>query len=67
MEIGKAAQIVSFHVVAFLIVGLLAARLSERRSSGIELEEATKTLANLRVLHGANNRIDPFGSYHDRS
>lgn len=51
MEFRKAAQIVSFHVVAFLVVGLLASKLSERRSSGTELEEATKTLANLRVLH----------------
>lgn len=50
-EIGKAIQIVSFHVVAFLVVGLLASRLSERRSSGQELEQTAKTLASLRVLH----------------
>ncbi len=48
---GKAAQIVSFHVVALLVVGLLASRLSDRHSSGQELEETVKTLANLRVLH----------------
>lgn len=48
---SKAIQIVSFHIVALLVVGLLAARLSERYSSGKQLEEATKTLANLRVLH----------------
>lgn len=48
---GKAIQIVSFHVVAFLVVGLLASRLSDRRSSGEELEETVKTLASLRVLH----------------
>lgn len=48
---GKAVQIVSFHVVAFLVVGLLASRLSDRRSSGEELEETAKTLASLRVLH----------------
>lgn len=48
---AKAVQIVSFHVVAFLVVGLLASRLSDRRSSGEELEQAAKSLASLRVLH----------------
>jgi len=48
---GKAVQIVSFHVVAFLVVGLLASRLSDRRTSGEELAATAKTLANLRVLH----------------
>ncbi len=48
---SKAVQIVSFHVVALLVVGLLASRLSDRRSSGEELEETTKTLASLRALH----------------
>ncbi len=48
---GKAVQIVSFHIVAFLVVGLLASRLSDRRTSGEELAETAKTLANLRVLH----------------
>jgi two-component system, NtrC family, sensor histidine kinase PilS len=48
---AKIIQIVSFHVVAFLVVGLLSARLAERRNSGETLEEATKNLANLRLLH----------------
>ena len=48
---GKTVQIVSFHVVAFLVVGLLASRLSDRQSSGEELKETAKTLASLRVLH----------------
>ncbi len=48
---GKAVQIVSFHVVALLVVGLLASRLSDRHSSGQELEETAKTLASLRALH----------------
>lgn len=48
---AKAAQIVSFHVVAMLVVGLLASRLSDRRHSGEELKETAKTLASLRVLH----------------
>lgn len=51
-ETAKTIQIISFHDVAFLVVGLLAARLSDRRASGEQqLLEATKTLANLRVLH----------------
>src|SRR5258706_5707066 len=48
---GKIVQIVRFHVVTLLVVGLLASRLSDRRSSGEQLEETTKTLANLRALH----------------
>ncbi len=48
---AKVVQIVSFHIVAFLVVGLLASRLSDRRSSGEELKETAETLANLRVLH----------------
>jgi len=48
---GKIVQIVSFHMVAFLVVGLLASRLADRRSSGEELREATKSLENLRALH----------------
>ncbi len=48
---GKAVQIVSFHVVALLVVGLLASRLSDRRFSGEQLEETAKTLASLRALH----------------
>lgn len=48
---SKIVQIVSFQAVAFLVVGLFAARLSARRSSGEELEKATKNLAKLRALH----------------
>lgn len=50
-ETSKIVQIVGFHDVAFLVVGLLASRLSARRASGEQLKETTKTLANLRVLH----------------
>lgn len=49
--VSKAIQIVSLHVVAMLVVGLLASRLSDRRSSVEELEETSKSLANLRALH----------------
>lgn len=48
---GRIIQIVSFHVVAFLVVGLLASRLADRRFAGEELREATKSLASLRALH----------------
>ena len=47
----RIVQIVSFHTIAFLVVGLLASKLSERLSSGEQLREATKTLANLQALH----------------
>jgi len=53
-ELSKSIQIIAFHDVAFLVVGLLASRLSDRRASGEQLKETTKTLANLRVL---NERI----------
>ncbi|MEQ1642343.1 MAG: ATP-binding protein [Pyrinomonadaceae bacterium] len=48
---SKVVQIISFHIVALLVVGLLASRLSDRRMSGIELEETAKSLASLRALH----------------
>jgi two-component system sensor histidine kinase PilS (NtrC family) len=48
---AKAVQIISFHVVAMLVVGLLASRLSDRRHSGEELKETAQTLASLRLLH----------------
>ncbi len=48
---AKVIQILSFHAVAFFVVGLLASRLSDRQRSGEELREATKSLASLRALH----------------
>ena len=48
---GKVVQIVSFHSVAFLVVGMLSSRLAERQMSGEQLKEATKSLQNLRALH----------------
>lgn len=48
---SRILQLVSFQVVALLVVGLLAARLSDRRWSGEELKETAKSLANLRALH----------------
>lgn len=50
-ENAKSVQIVALHDVAFLVVGLLASRLSDRRASSEELKETAKTLADLRLLH----------------
>ncbi len=50
-EPSKIVQIIGFHSVAFLIVGLLASRLSQRNESSEQLRETAKTLANLRALH----------------
>ncbi|MCA1590795.1 MAG: PAS domain S-box protein [Acidobacteria bacterium] len=49
--LSKIIQILSFNIVAILVVGLLASKLSERRYSGAELAEATRHLASLRALH----------------
>ncbi|MBS1793865.1 MAG: PAS domain S-box protein [Acidobacteria bacterium] len=48
---GKIVQIIGFNTAAFLVVGLLAARLSERHASGEELKKTARTLASLRLLH----------------
>ncbi len=50
-DINRIGQILAFHVVAFLVVGLLASRLSKNNASGEQLKETAKTLADLRVLH----------------
>lgn len=47
----KIVQIIGFHDVAFLVVGLLAARLSQRHESNEKLLETAKSLADLKVLH----------------
>lgn len=48
----QAFQIIGFHDVAFLVVGLLAAQLAVRqRRSHDELEETAQSLVNLRRLH----------------
>lgn len=48
---SKSVQIIAFHIVAFLVVGMLASRLSERQASGEQLKETAKTLADLQLLH----------------
>jgi two-component system sensor histidine kinase PilS (NtrC family) len=49
---AKAVQAIGINDVAFLVVGLLAARLAERQArSDVQLIEATQSLATLRALH----------------
>jgi len=48
---SKAVQIIAFNDVAFLLVGLLAARLADRRKVGEALKQAEANFANLNVLH----------------
>ncbi len=48
----KVIQSVGLNDIAFLFVGLLAARLAQRQSHyDVKLTETTQTLANLRALH----------------
>jgi two-component system sensor histidine kinase PilS (NtrC family) len=50
--VSQAIQTVGLFDVAFLVVGLLSARLAERQSrSDVRLLAATQSLANLRELH----------------
>lgn len=50
--ISRAVQTVGLFDIAFLVVGLLSARLSERQTrSDVRLAVATQSLANLRALH----------------
>src|SRR5678815_5646399 len=51
-SISQTVQWVGLFDVAFLVVGLLSARLAERQSrSDVRLAAATQSLANLRALH----------------
>src|SRR5205085_10375504 len=51
-SLSQTIQWVGLFDVAFLVVGLLAARLAERQSrSDVQLIAATQSLANLRALH----------------
>ena len=52
VSLAEAAQIIGLNDVAFLVVGLLAARLAERQTrSETEMLAATHALASLRALH----------------
>lgn len=49
---AKAVQAIGINDIAFLFVGLLAARLAERQTrADVQLIEATQSLATLRALH----------------
>jgi two-component system sensor histidine kinase PilS (NtrC family) len=48
---SRIVQIIGFNNVAILLVGLLAARMSERRRVADELKEAAASFADLNVLH----------------
>src|SRR4029434_8823060 len=51
-SVSQTVQWVGLFDVAFFVVGLLSARLSERQSrSDVRLIAATQSLANLRALH----------------
>lgn len=47
----RVIQTIAFNDVAFLLVGLLAGRLADRRRIGDALKEAESNFANLNVLH----------------
>jgi two-component system sensor histidine kinase PilS (NtrC family) len=48
---SRMIQIIGFNNVAILLVGLLAARLSERRRVAEELKETAASFADLNILH----------------
>jgi two-component system sensor histidine kinase PilS (NtrC family) len=52
VPLAKVAEVLGMNDVAFLVVGLLAARLAERQTrSEVQMREATRSLASLRALH----------------
>jgi two-component system sensor histidine kinase PilS (NtrC family) len=51
-SLAEAAEVAGLNDVAFLVVGLLAARLAVRQTrSEVQMREATHALASLRALH----------------
>ena len=48
---SRTVQAIAFNDAAFLIVGLLAARIAERRKIGDELKRVESNFSNLSVLH----------------
>jgi len=51
ISMSGAAQVVARNVIAILVVGLLAARLAERRSISEELRQTEESFADLHILH----------------
>lgn len=50
-ERGPAAQTIALTVAGILAVGLLAARLADKRGIGEELKETIESFADMRILH----------------
>jgi two-component system sensor histidine kinase PilS (NtrC family) len=48
---SHAVQILAFNAAAFLLVGLMAARLAERRKIGEDLKRSEANFADLNILH----------------
>lgn len=48
---SRSVQIIGFNTIAILLVGLLAARMSERRRIGEELRHTEESFADLHILH----------------
>ncbi len=48
---SRFVQVTAFNIVAILIVGLLASRLSERRKISQQLKESIESFADLHLLH----------------
>ena len=51
VSMSGAAQVIARNVIAILVVGLLAARLAERRSISEELRQTEESFADLHILH----------------
>lgn len=49
--VSRSVQITGMNVVAILLVGLLSARLSDRRRIGDELRHSEESFADLHILH----------------
>lgn len=49
--VSRAVQVIGMNVVAILLVGLLSARLSERRRIGEQLQHTEESFADLHILH----------------
>ncbi|MDM7921199.1 MAG: ATP-binding protein [Pyrinomonadaceae bacterium] len=49
--VSRSVQLIGMNVVAILLVGLLSARLSERRRIGEQLQHTEESFADLHILH----------------
>jgi two-component system sensor histidine kinase PilS (NtrC family) len=58
--VSRVAQAIAFNIIGILIVGLLSARLAERRRIGEELRYTEESFADLHILH--ERIVDSIGS-----